>query len=734
MRSSALTLLLSVSFMVVSAASTGAVDFLRDVQPLLTEKCVRCHGGVHKKSGLSFLTFEGATERLDSGARAVVPGSPDASEMINRVKTVDPDDRMPPDQPLTEREISILESWVQGGADWPAHWSFLPPQAPDLPSGALGGNPIDLLVRSRLEDHGWTPAPEADRHTLIRRLSLDLTGLLPDPGILDRYLMDDSPGWWASLVDEFMASPHFGERWARFWLDQARYADSDGYEKDRPRPNAWRYRDWVIHSINADMPYNEFSRWQLAGDLIYHSLPPEKRDPEMLVASAFHRQTLFNTEGGVDPEEDRTKRIIDRITTTGAVWMGMTVGCAQCHDHPYDPISQKEFYELFAFFNNDTEPEAEVPLRYGDPGSPTMKTPVMGVVDRDKHRPTYLFRRGDFLQPETVSGPVEPGFPAVLGVSPDGGIAVDRVDLADWLFDEDHPLTARVAVNQIWEKLFGRGLVATQEDWGRRGQLPSHPDLLDWLAVQFRRNGWSRKQLIRGIVLSRTYRQSAVHRPEYEESDPSNTLLFRQNRRRLEAESIRDIFLQAGNSLDLTVGGPSVFPPLAGDVAALSYANNFRWKTSDGGDRFRRGLYTFFKRTAPHPNLMVFDCTDTNTSVSGRMVSNTPLQALTTLQNEVFMDAARRFGLRMAEIEDDKGPEAAINTAFRIALSRTPHPQNETAPLIALLDESMAYFDENPDAARVFSGVTDTASAGQAAAWTVVARSILNLDEFITRN
>lgn len=479
---------------------------------------------------------------------------------------------------------------------------------------------------------------------------------------------------------------------------------------------------------------DEFTRWQMAGDILYDLAPPSQKSPGMLVASAFHRQTLFNTEGGVDPEEDRTKRIIDRVITTGTVWLGLTVGCAQCHDHPYDPISQKDFYSLLAFFNNDLERNVDVPQDEGAEGSSLVSTPVMGLAGRDGWKPTYLFHRGDFLQPDVEMGPLAPGFPAaVLSLDSDPGTAGNRVHLAEWLVAPENPLPRRVLVNAIWEKLFGRGLVPTVDDWGIRGEQPSHPLLLDWLAEEFLRSGWSRKHMIRLIVTSRSYRQSANHRPEYEDHDPMNIHIFRQNRRRLEAEIISDVHLDVAGVLDRRVGGASVFPPLASDVAAQSYANNFRWATSQGGLQFRRGMYTFFKRTAPHPNLMVFDCPDSNATSSQRMVSNTPLQALTTLHNEVFVDAARHFGARLACHSRNMGQVDTIDFAFQSALSRPVDRQEELPIINDLLNQSYETFRRQPYLAEEFSGETGD-QAIDVAAWSMVARTLLNLDEFIHRN
>lgn len=733
-----------------SDSLSGKVSFSKDIQPLLSEKCVRCHGGVRKKAGLTFLSKSVSMGQLESGAFAIVPGNLEESELIKRIKSSDPDEKMPPEEDLTNEQISLLEEWISEGAEWEVHWSFFKPTESDPQSLEImesSINPIDHYVIEKLSERGWTMSPEANVSTLVRRLFIDLTGLNPSELEYNEILNSWDENSYEELIDNLLSSPHFGERWARYWLDQARYADSDGYEKDRPRPNAWRYREWVIHAINGDMPFDEFTRLQLAGDIIYHQTPDEVRSKEMLVASAFHRQTLFNTEGGIDKEEDRVKRVVDRINTTSQIWAGITIECAQCHDHPYDPVSQKEFYQLFAFFNNDTEPKIKVPVSYNSSSQikeELMEADVMGMLAHEKSRKTYIFHRGDFQQPKMESGAVHARTPQIFGEIEDSNKTLNRLDLANQLLSEHNPLTARVTVNNVWQKLFGRGLMPTLDDWGTRGVTPTHPKLLDWLALEFRNNGWSRKELIKTIMMSKTYRQSSRHRLELEKMDPNNDYLFRQNRIRLDAELIRDIFLQVAGLLDRKVGGPSVFPPLPPDVAAQSYANNFKWATSKNGNQYRRGLYTFFKRTAPHPNLILFDCTDSNSTISQRMVSNTPLQALATLQNQVFMDASRNFGKRLFErqTKDRLSLSEAINLGLIMTLSRPAHGDSETQSLEKLFQQSKIYYLKNKEmAAKLCDRLagnsntdTDTDHNVNLASWIVVSRAILNLDEVINRN
>ncbi len=761
-------------------------DFFRDVQPLLSEHCTACHGGVKRKGGISFTNRRDAFLEAKSGAVPVVPGDLEKSELVYRISTEDEDDRMPPEEALGAEEIALLTKWIAEGADWPVHWALQPVEKPKA-AAVSGGHPIDRIVSARLKEAGIEPSPEADRRTLIRRLALDLTGLLPTPGEVERYLTDESADAYEEVVNRYMASAHFGERWARHWLDEARYADSAGYEKDSARADAYRWRDWVIEAINEDLPFDEFTVKQVAGDL----LPGATREDRL--ATAFHLMTQFNLEGGVDAEEDRTKRVIDRISTIGSVWLGSTIGCAQCHDHPYDPVTQREFYEFYAFFNNaDYEPifigeipddaEARVIKRYeqwkpiaemleAQLTNKSLSNKIQASLSRlrnfdntngftrvvaeraENRRKAYVFRRGDFLQPLKEEGELTPGTPeawhplvprAVAAKKAAAGekdkekkaepVVADRLDLARWLVDPANPLPARVSVNKVWMHLFGAPLAPIPQDFGARGEPPTHPELLDWLAHFFvHEAGWSRKKLIKEIVMSETYRRSSRHRPALGDVDPDNVLLARQNRFRVEAELVRDLHLQAGGLLSLKVGGPSVFPPVPEDVAALSYANNFKWKTSEGEDRYRRGMYTFYKRTAPEPTLVTFDCPDASISNPARDSSNSPLQALATLQNEVFIEAVRSMAKNVlsAGAEDDG---ARLRAGFITALGRPPVAA-EQSRLLRLLKESRDYYAGHTEEAKELAGAYTVASVppAESAAWVATLRVVLNLDEFIVR-
>ena len=670
------------------------------------------------------------------------------------------------------------------------HWSFVQPRLPSLPSPRqphLARNPIDQFILSALQKQGLELSPEAGRATLIRRLSLDLRGLPPSVDEVTRFLQDNQEDAFEQLVNRMLASPQFGEHWGRHWLDLARYADSDGYEKDSARPYAFLYRDWVVAAINRDLPFDEFSLEQLAGDLLPAASPSNK------VATGFHRNTLTNREGGVDEEEFRCKAVVDRVNTTATVWLGLTVGCAECHDHKYDPITQRDYYQLYAFFNNASEKDLPMPrpgewdsflaakqkwnqersrleraLKVSGVTENTKPTDLeKALKDHEKRQPqfagpraqiladepglrkTHIHIRGDFLRP---GDEVHPSTPTALHPLRTTNAAPTRLDLAHWLFDSTNPLTARVVVNRVWHHLFGQGLVPTVNDFGARGEKPSHPELLDWLALEFHGMNWSRKDLIRLIVQSGTYRQSSNMDPELARLDPNNRLLARQNRFRLEAETIRDAALSVSGLLNTELGGPGIRPPLPADIAALGYADSVQWKQSEGSDVFRRGLYIFFQRTVPYPMLVTFDAPDSNITCARRERSNTPLQALTLLNDPVFWQTAQALARRIG-IDLDSQPDDAIRLAFNLCLTRQP-TREELQHLRDLYDHMCAALKQDPSRAGKIAGqplfnfqipgknvataVENSASLCETqirvAALTSVARAILNLDEFLTRN
>ena len=756
------------------------VDFDKDVKPILTEHCWKCHGPEKQKGGLQLSTRKGAVTGGDSGA-VIALGKSAESKLIKAITADNSDEiKMPPGETrLTAAQVGVLRAWIDQGLTYSdekaiepptvvksSHWAFQPIAKPKLPA-AFKGNPIDHFVRSRLQKEGLKPSPEADRTTLIRRLSLDLLGLPPSAAEVDEFLNDNSTNAYEKLVDRLLASPHYGERWGRHWLDVARYADSDGYEKDTGRPFAWRYREWVINALNADKPFDQFTIEQLAGDLLPNATTEQK------AATGFHRNTLTNKEGGVDQEEFRVAAVVDRVSTTGKVWLGLTVGCAQCHDHKYDPISQREFYQFFAYFNSDKETDMPAPLpgeeakfkvakAAYDKKLAVLKAAVeeakakklsaaelasrqkaltahektaltiskLSTISAGPTRPTNVLIRGDFLRKGVEVSPVTP---AVIP-NTTASKSPTRLDLARWLVASDNPLTPRVAVNWAWVKFFGRGIVATPEDFGTQGEKPSHPELLDWLAAEFQDPtscGWSLKKLHRLILTSATYKQSSKYRPDLAEKDPLNVLLARQSRLRIEAEIIRDNALAASGLLTRTVGGPSVRPPQPAGISELTYANSAKWYESTGPDRYKRGLYIWFQRTSPYPMLMTFDSPDSNLCSVRRERSNTPLQALTLLNDSVFVESAQALAKRV--LTEATGDDNRLTLAFRYCFSRSPG-EREREVLSRLLSGMRSKMTNPDDAAKMLgthkpNGVDPT----EAAAWVALVRTLLNLDEFVTR-
>jgi hypothetical protein len=734
---------------VLPPAAGGDVDFVTEIQPLLRSTCYSCHGSETQEAGLRLDVKKRALEGGDRGA-VILPGKSSESPLIHRIAGLDEEaGPMPPEgegTPLTPEQIGRLRAWIDQGAVWPneadsgapkvAHWSFQPIAQPLLPAvqdQTWIFNPIDAFILARLEKENLAPSPPADQATLLRRIYLDLIGLPPTPQEVAAFLADERPDAYEQVVEHLFASPHYGERWSRRWLDLARYADSDGYEKDLPRPHAWRYRQWVIDALNADMPFYEFTTAQIAGDLL-----PDA-DLQDRIASGFHRNTLHNTEGGADPEEDRVKKTVDRVNTVSTVWLGLTLGCAQCHSHKYDPVTQREYFSMYAFFNSLEEANPDLP------GEKDAKVQV--VAELATLRETRIHVRGDFLSPGDV---VTPGTPAVLPPlkkqtpqsteSSHAPAPLNRLDLAHWIMAPENPLTARVAVNRTWQSLFGRGLVGTADDFGLQGEKPSHPELLDWLASEFRDGGWSEKRLVRLIVTSNAYRQASAMRTDLDEIDPDNVLLARQNRLRVEAEVIRDLALAASGLLDSRVGGPSVRPPQPPDQAMLTYANSAKWVASQGGDAYRRGLYTFFQRTSPFPMFVTFDSPDSNECCVLRERSNTPLQSLTLWNDAAFYECAQNLGRRIAA-EAPQGETAdetldnRIDHAFRLTIGRVPEPREREA-VERLYHAQRGTYDQDAKAAEAVLGksaLPPGVAKEDVAAWVIVGRTLMNLDEFITR-
>ncbi|MCG8649019.1 MAG: PSD1 and planctomycete cytochrome C domain-containing protein [Pirellulales bacterium] len=742
------------------SAAAQEIDFDRDIRPILATNCYACHGpdGEARQADLRLDTFDGATADL-GGYTALKPGQADASVLVERVESDDENEVMPPADSghrLTKHQKDLLRRWVDAGGHYTEHWAFVPPSR-DHQTIDPQTHPIDHLVRAKLEEAGLQANPEADRYQLLRRVTLDLTGLPPTIQAADAFLADTSPQAYEKVVDRLLASDAFGEHWARMWLDIARYADTKGYEKDKPR-EIWRYRDWVIDAFNSDLPFDQFTIEQLAGDLLPDATVQQR------LATAFHRNTLTNEEGGTDDEEFRVAAVKDRVDTTVQAWMGLTMGCAKCHSHKYDPISQTEYYRFYAFFNQTADADREAPLMPAptrqqqqradelqaqlatlreqlDAGASTLsgqiesaekslaairaqfpKIPVMQELAENKRRQTRIHNRGNFLDPADV---VEPAVPAFFGTLPPHAPA-NRLGVARWLMDANNPLTARVMANRLWARLFGIGLVETEEDFGTQGLRPSHPQLLDWLAVELRENGWSIKQLIRTIVTSDTYLQSSSLSKEKLAKDPRNRLLSRGPRFRMTAEMLRDQALAASGLLTRKIGGPSVMPPQPDGIWKSTYSAQ-TWVNAKGENRYRRGLYTYWKRTSPYPAMTTFDAGSGEVCLIRRVRTNTPLQALITLNDPAFIEAAGALALRLRD--------GGIQHGFRRVLTRPATPE-EVSRLEVLFESTRNEYARDLAAAANLAqsaGLPRISSNADLAAWITVANVLLNLDETLTK-
>ena len=648
---------------------------------------------------------------------------------------------------------------LEGGEG--VHWAFLKPQrhkSPQVKQTDWLRNEIDQFILAEVEKAKLVPSAEADKITLLRRVHLDLTGLPPSPAEVDDFLKDKRPVAYERLVEKLLASPHYGERWGRHWLDLARYADSDGYSHDAPR-SIWRYRDWVIKAFNDDLPFNQFVIEQIAGDMLPDATLEQR------IATGFHRNTQINTEGGVDKEQFRVDSIFDRIATTGEVMFGLTFGCAQCHDHKFDPLKQVEFYRMFAFYNQADEPKVNAPtaakrkaraahdkkvkaltakVKAAEKKSVVRKkleaelsklkktapkfTTTLVMAQRKSPRTTHRFVNGDFTRPAEK---LPPGVPAVLHKFPNVEKG-NRLDFARWVASPENPLLARVTVNRMWMHYFGVGLVETENDFGTQGTPPTHPALLDWLATKFMRVKWSRKAIHKLIVTSATYRQSSKARAESVKLDPYNKLLARQSRLRLDAEIVRDAALSASGLLSRKMDGAGVFPPQPPGCMDLGQHNK-TWKPSHGEDRYRRAIYTYRWRATPHPALKVFDTPDAFASCTKRLRSNTPLQALTLLNDPAYFEIA--VGLARRILKKGQGSDSQkLRFAFRLCLAREPNVA-ETKILSSMLRRELTAFAKTPTEAEALLKGNETGGLPkpELAAWTIVARVLMNTDETITR-
>ncbi len=897
-----ITIYLFVACLALAACTPDKVDFSADVKPILNKRCISCHGGVKKNGGFSVLFRHEAIDTTESGKPSIVPGHPELSEVVKRITSRDPEYRMPyKEEALTQKEIDVLTRWIEEGAEWGEHWAYQKPEKTSLPESTMllsgfgssedewSSNEIDEFILAKLEAEQLEPSPIADKGTLMRRVYLDITGVPPTPGEANEFLNSSDPDAYEKLVDKLLASPRYGEKWASWWLDLARYSDTKGYERDVER-TIWRYRDWVIRALNNDMPFDQFTVEQLAGDLL-----PNPTD-DQLIATGFHRNTMNNDEGGTEDEEFRVAALLDRVNTTWEVWQSTTFACIQCHSHPYDPFVHEEYYKSLAFFNNTRDEDvlgehpnlriyseadqeevkrirawiekniskekaseannflrtlepkyhphdfdkfvnaelidtkmlgvraggsarlrninlqnkkhllinysawvdggnleitidnadgpviARIPLkttkgsqaiyiplkasqgkhdlyfhldnkslrgtnkpvcsiewfafREALPDESIEKnflslvnakvenTPIMIENNAEQWRKSHVFERGNWL----VKGPeVFPGTPEILNSFPSGQ-PVNRLGFAKWIVSKDNPLTARTIVNRVWEQVFGAGIVTTLEDFGSQGDVPSHPELLDWLALRMMNEyGWSIKKLLKEIVMSSTYRQDSHITPEQLEKDPFNRLLGRAPRIRLSAEQLRDQALGVSGLLSNKMYGPGVMPYQPEGIWNSVWSGAY-WKKSEGEDQYRRGIYTFHKRTSPYPSMMMFDGSAREVCVSRRIRTNTPLQALVTLNDSVFFEASVHLAKKMKAAAKDAAGQ--IRYGYSSILFRDITDEKLTV-LTNFYGEALKTYKEKPSA--VYELTKDRSAAPHDAAMILVANAMLNLDEVIMK-
>ena len=749
-------------FLLGNLARGGGLDFARDVRPVLSDACYHCHGPDAK--------VRKAKLRLHDRAAALEAGVIADGEMLRRLTSDDPDERMPPadsNRPLRDADRAKLVEWLRAGAAWPSddrHWAFVPPKRPRLAKvrdADWPRNGIDHFVLARLEREGLAPSPEAGKATLLRRVTLDLTGLPPTLAELDAFLDDHSPGAYAKAVDRLLDSPRYGEHMALGWMEASRYADTDGYQNDRLR-YMWVWRDWLIKALNDNMPFDQFVTEQMAGDLL------PNRNFFTQVATGFNRNHRINSEGGSIPDEWIVEYVADRVETMGTMFLGLTLTCSRCHNHKFDPITQKDFYRLFAFFNNIDEaglgpnngnspPFIEVPKRWPILSAeeakfvvpapmkikvvqtsvprpqPGATNTVMVLHELPKPRDTYRLERGLYDQPDK-SERLHPATPPVLGPWNDRWPR-NRLGLARWLVDPAHPLTARVTVNRLWQRYFGLGLVKTSGNFGVQGELPSNPALLDWLATEFVRRDWNLKAMHRLIVTSATYRQRSMASRKLQRRDPENRLLSHGPRKRLTPYAIRDAALFTSDLLNGKIGGPSVKPYMPPGI--WKSISNASYKQDKGEKLYRRGMYTYWRRTVPPPTMMAFNAAAREICSVRNDLTTTPLQALTMMNNKTFVEAARFLAERMMKAKGQR-PRQRVAETFRRVTSRAPR-KSELDLLMKDYSFYLKDFRKNPKAAKRLLAVGEKPSnpklpAAQLAAYTLLANTLLNLDEAITQN
>lgn len=732
------------------------VSYNHDIRPILSDKCFACHGPDIKKndSGLRLDLSDSAYDKLkETEGYAIVPGKPEQSVLWHRITTKDKKEVMPPSdshlKQLTANERDLIKRWIEQGAKYESHWAFLPIKlvTPPKIEGIKSTNPIDHFIARELKEFGWSISAPTDKSTLLRRVSYDLTGLPPTDAIAKAYLADAAPAAYEKLVDDLLASPRYGEHMAVNWLEASRYADTTGYQHDWTW-HMYPWRTWVIRAMNSNLPFNDFLTWQLAGDML------PKPTPDQLVASAFNRLHRVNTEGGALTEEFQVENTIDRVETVSTAMLGLTMGCARCHDHKYDPISQKEFFSFYAFFNS-TEDSATpggfvsgvtahplLVIKDLGPGETTASAHVMISKELPKPRPTYLLERGDYLHPNKKLGIIPPGMPKALPSF--AKHPKNRLGLAQWISSPENPLTSRVMVNRFWQQLFGTGIVATSEDFGLQGSVPSHPEMLDWLSRQWMDQKWDTKKLIRQIVTSETYRQGSKRKLETLERDPKNNLLSYFPRKRLSGYAIRDQALALSGLLHEHIGGRPARPyqPIgmwaetgSSDAAVRkSPLGTTVYRQDTGSQLYRRSIYTFWKRGSAPPTLSIFDAPNREICSVRHDTTNTPLQALALLNDVTYLESARLIAATAMLLPDSAQRLAHLGQH----IIKRPLTGKEVALLNKALEQQLTYFKANPaDAQKLLKQGQFPNPPGldpiQQAAWMQVSLMFLNLDETITK-
>lgn len=708
---------------VTDAKVPDVVDFNFHVKPILSDRCFSCHGPdeTDRQAGLRLDIEANALAALQDqpGKYAIVPGDSKNSELVRHIMSDDPNVTMPPPESglkLTETEKQILKKWIDQGAEYEEHWAFIPPEKLPLPAlkdKEWPRNEIDYFTRFTMQSKGLSPSEEADPSRLLHRLFVDVTGLPPDMETINQYRNGFTEESYEALVDELLDRPGYGEKMALYWMDAARYADSYGYQDDEMR-SQWPWRDWVIHAFNENMPYDQFLEWQLAGDL----MPDASK--EQILATGFNRNHKITEEGGVIQEEYRVTYVIDKTNTYSTSVLGITMECAQCHDHRYDPFSQKDYFQLYGFFNNTPEVGLEGDVTQSKPSkfpkifisqneidslltfinapdTNVVTASVMGDL-QDSVRQTYILNRGLYDQP---GEPVEPEAPEAVMAFDTEKYPKNRLGLAEWTIDRQNPLTARVFVNLIWSKIFGRGIVATVEDFGNQGDLPTHPELLDWLAVDFMDHDWDVKRLVKQMVMSTTYRQSSKMNTKSAALDPQNVYLARMSRSRMSAEIIRDHVLASSGLINRQIGGPSYKPYQPEGIWEVTSSGRGSLKNyiQDHGDEiYRRGMYVFIKLTVPPPNMLIFDASNRDQCELGRATTNTPLQALVMMNDPIIMEGSRVLSQKLLSKNTDIGN--VLEKAFIRVLCRYPDAKESEVLLDYYQEEFERYTAAPQEAAR----------------------------------